>query len=82
MAEKKSTERTESAEKAVENRSTAQKAVTAEPVYTLAELAANAARFDVRREIVVAALRYYGKTAATEKEAAAMIEKFRKKEVR
>lgn len=65
-----------------ESKAPVTKAAPVEAVYTLSELAANAARFGVKREIVVAALRYYRKTAATEKEAAAMIEKFRKKEVR
>lgn len=53
----------------------------AEAVYSMDECARNARKFGVRKEFVVAAFKYFGRTVATEKEAAAMIEDFRKKEV-
>lgn len=53
-----------------------------ESVYTAAELAENHKVFNTSREIVEIALRMAGKKTATFREAKAIIEKFKTKEVK
>lgn len=53
-----------------------------ESVYSAAELAENYKAFQVRREVVVVALRLAGKKTATFAEAKNIIEKFKNKEVK
>lgn len=60
----------------------APKAAPVESVYSASELAANHKIFGVNRDIVVVALRKAGKDFATVTEAKAIIDKFKKREVK
>lgn len=60
----------------------ADKAASAESVYSAAELAANHKMFGVNRDIVVVALRKANMDFATVPEAKSIIDKFKKKEVK
>lgn len=65
-----------------ETKAAVTKAAIPESVYSAAELADNCKIFGTRREVVAVALRLAGKESATLAEAKAIVDKFKKKEVK